>query len=67
MNPYWPMPSMPRVSEDMLVSLAETLDLERDEVYRQVVNLSLDRWILAPDTVDVLRDCTLLQLGRNIQ
>ena len=51
-----------QVSEDMLVSLSETLELERDEVYRRVVNLSLDRWILAPDTVDVLRDCTLLQL-----
>ncbi len=51
-----------QVSEEMLVSLAETLEMERDDVYRQVVNLSLDRWILAPDTVDVLRDCTLLQL-----
>ena len=51
-----------QVSEDMLVSLAEELDLERDEVYRQVVNLSLDRWILAPETANVLSDCTLLQL-----
>jgi len=51
-----------QVSEEMLLSLAETLELERDDVYRQVVNLSLDRWILSPDTVDVLRDCTLLQL-----
>ncbi len=51
-----------QVSEEMLVSLAETLEMERDDVYRQVVNLSLDRWILSPDTVDVLRDCTLLQL-----
>ena len=51
-----------QVSEDMLVSLAEVLDQERDEVYRQVVNLSLDRWILAPETANVLGDCTLLQL-----
>ena len=51
-----------QLSEDMLVSLAEALELERDETYRQVVNLSLDRWILSPDTVDFLDDCTLLQL-----
>ena len=51
-----------QVSEDMLVSLAETLELERDEVYQQVVNLSLDRWIMAPETANALHDCTLLQL-----
>ena len=51
-----------QVSEDMLVSLAEDLDMERDEVYRRVVNLSLDRWILAPETANALGDCTLLQL-----
>ena len=51
-----------QLSEDMLVSLSEALELERDETYRQVVNLSLDRWILSPDTVDFLDDCTLLQL-----
>ena len=51
-----------QVSEEMLLSLAESLELERDEVYQRVVALSLDRWILSPDTVDVLRDCTLLQL-----
>ena len=48
--------------EEMLASLSETLSLERDEVYKQVVALSLDRWILSPDTVDLLNDATLLQL-----
>ncbi len=51
-----------QLSEEMLVSLSERLDLERDEVYRQVVALSLDRWILPPDTIDLLNDYTLLQL-----
>ncbi len=51
-----------QLSEDMLADLSHTLYLERDEVYKQVVALSLTRWILSPDTVDVLNDCTLLQL-----
>ena len=51
-----------QLSEEMLISLGETLELERDEVYRRVVALSLDRWILSPDTIDILKDCTLLQL-----
>ncbi len=51
-----------QLNEEMLVSLGEALELERDQVYQQVVNLSLDRWIMAPETVDVLHDCTLLQL-----
>ena len=50
------------LAEEMLASLSETLSLERDEVYKQVVALSLDRWILSPDTVDLLNDATLLQL-----
>ena len=51
-----------RLSEELLARLAETLRLEGDEVYRQVTALSLDRWLLCPDSVDLLRDCTLLQL-----
>ena len=51
-----------RLSEALLAGLAETLRLEGDEVYRQVTALSLDRWLLGPDSVDLLRDCTLLQL-----
>ena len=50
------------LSEELLARLAETLRLEGDEVYRQVTALSLDRWLLSPDSVDLLRDCTLLQL-----
>ena len=51
-----------QLSEDMLLSLAETLEMERDEVYQKVVGLSLDRWILSPDTVNIMDNCTLLQL-----
>ena len=51
-----------RLSEELLARLAETLRLEGAEVYRQVTALSLDRWLLSSDGVDLLRDCTLLQL-----
>ena len=51
-----------RLSEELLAGLAETLRLEGDAVYRQVTALSLDRWLLGPDGVDLLQDCTLLQL-----
>ena len=51
-----------QLSEDMLLSLADTLEMERDEVYQKVVGLSLDRWILSPDTVNIMDNCTLLQL-----
>ena len=51
-----------QLSEEMLLSLAETLEMERDEVYQKVVGLSLDRWILSPDTVNIMDNCTLLQL-----
>ena len=51
-----------QLSEEMLQSLSEVLELERDEVYQKVVALSLDRWIMSPDTVGFLDNCTLLQL-----
>ena len=51
-----------RLSEELLAGLAETLRLEGDAVYRQVTALSLDRGLLGPDGVDLLPDCTLLQL-----
>ena len=50
------------LSEEMLASLSETLYMDRSELYKGVVALSLDRWILSPDIVNVLKDCTLLQL-----
>ena len=51
-----------RLSEELLARMAETLRLEGGEVYRQVTALSLDRWLLGPDGVDLLPDCTLLRL-----
>ena len=50
------------LSKEMLASLSETLRLEQDEVYRRVVALSLDRWMLSHHVVAALNDCALLQL-----
>ncbi len=51
-----------QLSEDMLISLSDALDLDREEVYQEVVALSLDRYILSRDTVHLMNDATLLQL-----
>ena len=55
-----------QVSEELLAALSDALYMDRDEVYRRVVALSLDRWILPPDAVDILGDCTLLQLDATL-
>ena len=54
------------ISEELLLAVADKLYLERDEVYKQVVGFSLDRWILPPDAVDAVGDCTLLQLDATL-
>ena len=55
-----------QVSDEMLSNLSDALYMDRDEVYRRVVALSLDRWILPTDAVDILNDCTLLQLDATL-
>ncbi len=54
------------LSLEMLANVAESLDEDPDDVYNKVVNLSLDSWLLPPDTIDVLEDCTLLQLDATL-
>ncbi len=51
------------VSQEMLGRLAEELDQPSDEVYRKVLDLSLSSWVLAPQTVDALKDSQLAELG----
>jgi len=50
------------VSLDMLASVGEVLETEPDVLYKQVINLSLTRWLVPPDAIDVLEDCTLTEL-----
>ena len=54
------------LAEDLLSALSDALYMDRDEVYRRVVALSLDRWILPQAAVDALKDCTLLQLDATL-
>ena len=50
------------VSVDMLANVAEALEIDPDDLYKQVINLSLTSWLVPPDAIDVLEDCTLTQL-----
>ncbi len=47
------------VSLDLLAALVEELDEPQEDVYRKVIDLSLSSWVLPPEAVDVLQDCTL--------
>ena len=51
------------ISQEMLGRLAEELDQESDAVHRRVLDLSLSSWVLAPNTVDALRNAQLTELG----
>ena len=50
------------VSLDMLANLGEALEEDPSELYKQVINLSLTSWLVPPDAIDVLEDCTLSEL-----
>ena len=55
------------VSPDLLANLGEFLDDTPEDIYRQVVHLSLNSWLLPPDAIDVLEDCTLDDLETTMQ
>ena len=55
------------VSPDLLANLGEFLEDVPEDIYRQVVNLSLNSWLLPPDAIDVLEDCTLDDLEPTLQ
>ena len=47
------------VSLDLLAAVADMMGEYPESVYGRVVNLSLSSWLLPPDAIDVLEDCTL--------
>ena len=51
------------VSQEMLGRLSEELEEPSEDVYKRVLDLSLSSWVLAPHTVDALRDCQLTELS----
>ena len=54
------------VSVDLLAAMGEDLNDYPDNVYQQVIGLSLSSWLVPPDAVDVLEDCTLDQLDAKL-
>ncbi len=50
------------VSQELQAAVAEDLGQEPEDVYAQIVNLSLSSWLLPPDAADVLYDCALDQV-----
>ena len=48
---------------DMIAAVGESLGEYPESIYGRVINLSLSSWLLPPDAIDVLEDCTLDQLG----
>ena len=54
------------VSVDMLAAIAEELNDSAENIYKQVIGLSLSSWLVPPDAVDVLQDSTLDQLDAKL-
>ena len=50
------------VSVEMLANIAETMSEEPEEIYKQVINLSLTSWLVPPEAIDILDDCKLDEL-----
>ena len=55
-----------KVSVEMLATLSEDMGEDQEEVYRQVINLSLTSWLIPTDAIDVLEDCTLAELDNSL-
>ena len=51
-----------QVSVELLASLGEEMDQPPEDVYRQVLDLSLSSWLLPSDAVDLLGQYTLDQI-----
>jgi len=54
------------VSVDLLAAVGETMNEYPESVYGRVINLSLSSWLLPPDAIDVLEDCTLSELDATL-
>jgi RNA polymerase primary sigma factor len=50
------------LNSELMASIAEAQETDQLEVQKQIVQLSLDSWVLPTDVIDVLEDCTLDEL-----
>ena len=55
------------VSQELLAEVADDMGEYPESVYGRVVNLSLSSWLLPPDAIDVLEDCTLDQVDETLR
>ena len=51
------------VSVDLIAAVGEAMDGHPEDVYPQILGLSLNSWILPPEAIDVIGDCTLEDLS----
>ena len=51
------------LNPEMLADVAAILDVDAAELPRRVIQLSLDSWVLPPDIITAVNDCTLPRLG----
>ena len=54
------------VSLDMIAYIADALNEEESEIYKKLVFLSLDSWILPTAAIGVMEDCTLAELEKKL-
>jgi RNA polymerase primary sigma factor len=47
---------------ELVQSLSETLDIPTEQVGQHIVKVSLDSWVLPPEAVDALEECTMDEL-----
>jgi RNA polymerase primary sigma factor len=47
----------------MVANLADALEEDVEETYTSLVNLSLNSWLLPPEAIDIIEDCTLTEIG----
>jgi RNA polymerase primary sigma factor len=51
------------LSPDMLANLADALEEDVEETSTRLINLSLNSWLLPPEVIDIIEDCTLMEIG----
>ena len=51
------------LNPEMLADVAAILDVDVTDLPRRVIQLSLDSWVLPPDIITAVDDCTLPRLG----
>ena len=54
------------VNPEMIAFIADSMNMEEENIYRQIVNLSLDSWIMPYEVVSILNNPTLSNLDRTI-